>query len=146
MSQKINFIKQASLLFVFVMVLFSCKNNTKTESTDAVTETSLDERTDKQSDGLTLLKGELIYYADAAVLQTHKQMYAVVVDEKMHELDNMAKPFKTEVTDFVEVEIRGKITPKPENEEGWPYRVEIKEILNIKAAEQSSDVVKLGKE
>jgi len=73
-------------------------------------------------------------------------MYAVIIDDKMHELDNMAKPFKKEVTDFVQVEIRGKITPKPENEEGWPYRVEIKEILNVKAAEESSEVVKLGTE
>jgi hypothetical protein len=56
----------------------------------------------------------------------------------------MAAPFKKEDTDFVQVEIRGKITPKPENEEGWPYRVEIKEILNVKAAEESNEVVKLG--
>ena len=79
-------------------------------------------------------------------MQTHREMYAVVLDEKMHELDEMAKAFKKEPTDFVQVEIRGKITPKPDNEEGWPYRVEIKEILNVKAAEESSEVVKLGTE
>jgi hypothetical protein len=73
-------------------------------------------------------------------------MYAVIINDKMHELDNMAKPFKKEATDFVQVEIRGKITPRPENEEGWDYRVEIKEILNVKAAEKSNEVVKLGTE
>jgi len=137
--------KKIFIILISVTTFIACKNEAKSESTEETTETS-EERTEKQSDGLTLLKGEFIYYADAAVLQTHKQMYAVVIDEKMHELNNMAKAFKNEMTDFVQVEIRGKITPKPENEEGWDYRVEIKEILNVKAAEESSEVVKLGTE
>ena len=146
MSVNLIIMKKIFIILISVTSFLACKNDTKTESVETTTETSSDERTAKQSDGLTLLKGEFIYYADAAVLQTNKQMYGVVVDEKMHELDNMAKAFKNEVTDFVQVEIRGKITPKPENEEGWPNRVEIKEILNVQVAKESSDVVKLGKE
>ena len=138
--------KKIFIILISVITFVACKNDVKSESTDVTTEASKEEKTDKQSDGLTLLKGEFIYYADAAVLQTHKQLYGVIIDDKMHELDNMAKEFKKEVTDFVEVEIRGKITSKPENEEGWPFRVEIKEILNIKAAKESSEVVKLGTE
>jgi hypothetical protein len=134
--------KKIFVILISAMSFITCKNDTKSE----VTEASQEERTEKQSDGLTLLKGEFIYYSDAAVLQTHKQMYAVVIDEKMHELDNLAKEFKNEATDFVEIEIRGKITPKPDNEEGWDYRVEIKEILNVKASKESSEVVKLGTE
>ena len=137
--------KKIFLILSISLAFIACKNEAKSESEESNTTIS-EERTEKQSDGLTLLKGEFIYYADAAVLQTHKQMYAVVIDEKMQELNEKAQEFKNEVTDFVEVEIRGKITPKPENEEGWDYRVEIKEILNVKAAEQSSEVVKLGKE
>ncbi|MEZ4797120.1 MAG: hypothetical protein R2785_08115 [Flavobacteriaceae bacterium] len=134
------------LLYLITITLFvACKNEVKSDVKEEAIDVS-QQRTEKQSDGLTLLKGEFIYYADAAVLQTHRQMYAVVLDEKMHELDEMAKAFKKEATDFVQVEIRGKITPKPDNEEGWPYRVEIKEILNVKAAEESSEVVKLGTE
>ena len=126
-------------------MLTACKNEAKIESEGANAE-SLDQRAEKQNDGLTLLKGEFIYFSDAAVLQTKDQMYGVVIDDKMHELNNKAEAFKTEVTDFVQVEIRGKVTPKPENEEGWPFRVEIKEIINVEAVEQSSEVVKLGKE
>ncbi|PTM10323.1 MAG: hypothetical protein DA407_03970 [Bacteroidetes bacterium] len=137
--------KKIFLILSISLAFIACKNEAKAEPEESNTTIS-EERTEKQSDGLTLLKGEFIYYADAAVLQTHKQMYAVVIDEKMQELNEKAQEFKNEVTDFVEVEIRGKITPKPENEEGWDYRVEIKEILNVKAAEQSSEVVKLGKE
>jgi hypothetical protein len=134
------------LLIVIAFIAFiACKKEAKSEPNEVATDVS-QQRTEKQSDGLTLLKGEFIYYADAAVLQTHREMYAVVIDDKMHELDDMAKPFKKEATDFVQVEIRGKITPKPENEEGWPYRVEIKEILNVKAAKETNEVVKLGTE
>jgi hypothetical protein len=137
--------KKILLILITITALMACKNDAKTEPQEVTTDAS-QQRTEKQSDGLTLLKGEFIYYADAAVLQTHREMYAVIIDDKMHELDNMAKPFKKEATDFVQVEIRGKITPRPENEEGWDYRVEIKEILNVKAAEKSNEVVKLGTE
>lgn len=137
--------KKILLILITITALMACKNDAKSEPQEVTTDAS-QQRTEKQSDGLTLLKGEFIYYADAAVLQTHREMYAVIINDKMHELDNMAKPFKKEATDFVQVEIRGKITPKPENEEGWDYRVEIKEILNVKAAEKSNEVVKLGTE
>lgn len=137
--------KKILLILITITAFMACKNDAKTEPQEVTTDAS-QQRTEKQSDGLTLLKGEFIYYADAAVLQTHREMYAVIIDDKMHELDNMAKPFKKEATDFVQVEIRGKITPRPENEEGWDYRVEIKEILNVKAAEKSNEVVKLGTE
>jgi hypothetical protein len=137
--------KKILLILITITALMACKNDAKTEPQEVTTDAS-QQRTEKQSDGLTLLKGEFIYYADAAVLQTHREMYAVIINDKMHELDNMAKPFKKEATDFVQVEIRGKITPRPENEEGWDYRVEIKEILNVKAAEKSNEVVKLGTE
>jgi hypothetical protein len=135
--------KKTLLILVAMTAFTACKNEAKLQPNKDVTEAS-QQKTEKQNDGLTLLKGEFIYYADAAVLQTHREMYAVIIDDKMHELDKMAAPFKKEDTDFVQVEIRGKITPKPENEEGWPYRVEIKEILNVKAAEESNEVVKLG--
>jgi hypothetical protein len=137
--------KKILLILITIAAFMACKNDAKSEPQDEATDAS-QQRTEKQSDGLTLLKGEFIYYADAAVLQTHREMYAVIIDDKMHELDNMAKPFKKEATDFVQVEIRGKITPRPENEEGWDYRVEIKEILNVQAAKESSDIVKLGTE
>ena len=129
-----------------MLSFLGCKNESNMSSSGSNNETDTQEKTISQSDGLTLLKGEFIYYADASVLQTQQQMYGVVIDEKMHELNLMAKNFKNEDTDFVEVVIRGKITPKPKDEEGWDYRVEIKEIVNVKAVSKSSDVVKLGTE
>ena len=134
--------KKVVLLLLITTAILSCKNDSK----KGAEKDNLD-KTAKQSDGLTLLKGEFIYYADAAVLQTHKEVYGVVIDEKMHELNKQAEQYKSEITDMVPVEIRGKIIPKPENEEGWPFRVEIKEILNVSQPNaESNEVIKLGTE
>jgi hypothetical protein len=141
--------KMKKLFFIALTLaaLMSCKNDAKSEQKEGTISSNNDERTEKQSDGLTLLKGEFIYYADAAVLQTHNEMYAVIIDEKMHELNEQAIKLKTADTDMVPVEIRGIITPKPENEEGWPYRVEIKEILKVsKPNPEGGEMITIGKD
>jgi len=139
--------KKTILLALVLTVFINCKNDSKANTEKGTILADGPEKTAKQSDGLTLLKGDFIYFADAAVLQTHKEVYGVIIDEKMHELDKRVQQYKTEATDMVPVEIRGKIIPKPENEEGWPYRVEIKEILNVsKPNLEDNEVIKVGAE
>ena len=137
--------KKVIITLLCFTVLVSCKNDKKTESKeDSVTTIDSNGKTTKQNDGLTLLKGEFVYFADAAVLQTHRDVYAVIIDAKMHELNKQVEKYKTETTDMVPVEIRGKITPKPEGVEGWPFRIEIKEILSVtKPNPKDNDVIKL---
>lgn len=128
----------ATILIIFV-ILTSCKNDPKSQ-----VEPSVDE-TEAKDDGLTLLKGEFLYLADAAVLQTQREIYGVVIDEKMHELDDMVKPYKKKDTDMVPVVVRAKITQKPENEEGWEYRIHIKEIIGVtEPSDDDSNVIKIG--
>lgn len=119
------------LLFLLMFTAISaCKNDMKQASDSA---------------DLKELKGEFVYLADAAVLQTSQEIYGVIINEKMHELDDMVKPYKKEDTDMVPVSIKGKIIPKPEGEEGWDYRVEIVEILGVsKPTESTNNVIKLG--
>ena len=132
--------KKVLILLLTIAAFTSCKKESKNESVE-----TKDGKTAKQSDGLTLLKGEFVYYADAAVLQTHSQIYGVVINDKVDEINKQAKPFKIDDTDFVMVEIRGVITPKPEGIEGWDNRVEIKEILNVSPIKADGEnVVKLG--
>ncbi len=142
--------KKIILLVLVLSAFISCKNDTKSIPKAIGKEnisTKGSEKTAKQSDGLTLLKGDFIYFADAAVLQTHKEVYGVVIDKKMHELDKQVQQYKIEFTDMVPVEIRGEIIPKPEDEEGWSYRVEIKEILKVsKPNPEANEVIKIGKE
>ena len=123
--------------------MFSCKNEEKTG------DVNLEENRAKsydQNDGLITLKGDFVYYGDVAVLQTSKEIYGVVIDDNLQLLDKEAKPFKKEATDMVPVTIRVRKFKKPEGEEGWPFRVEIKEILKVEAPNpESKDVIKLAK-
>ena len=146
---KMKTIKIIPALFCLMIILSSCNkaSKNKTDGTEDVSVSTInnDDRTAKQSDGLTLIKGDFLYLADAAVLQTHREIYGVVIDEKMHELDDMVREFKIEDTDMVPVEIRGKISQKPPDEEGWPYRVEIKEILKVSAPDpNTNEIIKIG--
>ncbi|MDY2586119.1 hypothetical protein [Winogradskyella aquimaris] len=133
--------KKSIFILLAVIGFLGCKNDTKTE-------VNLEENRSKsydQNDGYITMKGEFLYYADAAVFQTQNEIYGVVVDENMHRLNNQVKPFKKEATDMVPVTIRVRKFEKPENEEGWPYRVEIKDILKVeKPNSNKEDVIKLA--
>jgi hypothetical protein len=131
-------------LFVFILSLLcfvSCKNETKSEL-------SLEENRAKSynaNDGFVTMKGEFVYYADAAVFQTSNEIYGVVIDENMHQLEAQVKAFKKEATDMVPVTVRVKKFEKAEGEEGWQYRVEIKEVLKVEAPDPNrEDVIKLS--
>jgi len=105
------------ILILFSIALFSsCKKGSDSQSQETAAK-----------EDFTLVKGDFIYYADAAVLQTNKEIYGVVINEKMHELDALVKKYKKEETDMVPVQVRGEIISKPEGEEGWPLNLDIKE-------------------
>ena len=112
--------------------------------TDSKSDARISDSTE-QNNQLITLSGDFIYYADAAVLQTTNEIYGVVIDEKMHELNKAVKSYKKEPTDMVSVTVRARKFEKPVNEEGWPYRIEIKEILKVvKPNPNKKDVIKLG--
>ena len=132
------------LLFILLSIaLISCKNDNKQEA-DEISENENSERTAKQSDGLTLLKGEFVYYDGAAVLQTHADIYGVFITDKTRELEKLVQQYKKAPTDMVPVEIRGKITNKKDDVILWENKVEIVEILNVYKPKNNDDVVKLG--
>lgn len=120
---------------LLVLALISCKNEPKK-----------DVETVSQTEELSLLKGQFVYYGDAAVLQTRDEIYGVLVTDKMLELDKMAKAYKADPTDMVLVEIKGKITDKEHDVILWKNKVEVVEILNVSALNRAeNDVVKLAK-
>ena len=122
-------------LFISIAVL-SCKKESKS------TEKSSNKTSEVE---LITMTGEFIYYADAAVLQTTNEIYGVVIDDKMHKLNDEVKQYKVDDTDMVSVTVKVRRFEKPENEEGWPYRVEIKEIIKIEKPDaKKQDIIKLG--
>ncbi|MDO5972250.1 hypothetical protein Q4Q35_20825 [Flavivirga aquimarina] len=138
--------KKAFLTAIILTALISCKKGTKSESLeDTVITADSPEKTAKQNDGLTLLKGDFVFYDGAAVLQTHTNIYGVLITDKMQELNKKAEAFKLKPTDMVPVAIRGKITNEKHEKILWDNKVEVIEILNVTAPKkEDNNVVKLG--
>ena len=128
--------KKFILLLFFSTLFYGCKTDSKSGEASDLSNEKVE---------LIVMKGDFIYYADAAVLQTPNEIYGVVIDEKMHELDNAVKPYKEDVTDMISVTVKVRRFEKPENEEGWPYRLEIKEILKVEKPDPNKkDIIKIG--
>ena len=134
--------KKTLLSLAIVFSIFACKNESKKE---VVVEETMD--TVVVNAGIKQLKGEFIYYADAAVLQTQTEVYGVVIDSMMHVLQDQVKEYKKESTDMVPVAIRGEVTAKPEGEEGWPFNVKILEVLKVYQPQaENNNVIKIEKQ
>ncbi|PNW29503.1 hypothetical protein [Formosa algae] len=113
--------KKTLVLLLCILLFVSCKSESKSASESALAEQHTAQ----------LIQGDFVYYADAAVLQTKDDIYGVIINAKMHELNTKVKVFKKEDTDMVPVQIKGIITTKPEGEEGWPLQIEITDIITV---------------
>lgn len=139
--------KKTFILFLVLLVFASCKNNSKTNTENGADTTEHPKGTPQQNDGLTLLKGEYVFYEDAAVLQTRSEIYGVFITDKLKELNKLAEQYKNEPTDMVRVEIRGRITNQKDDKILWENKVEVVDIISVKPAPQDQkNVIKLGQE
>ena len=120
------------LMFVFVITVLGCKNNSKT--------------TTETTDDTTIIKGNYIYFEDAAVLQNDVEIYGVYLNDLAKELNEKAAPLKTNETDMVNVEVRGIISSKEDPKILWEKKLEIVEIISISAAKETENILKLGTE
>ncbi|TCK67963.1 hypothetical protein DFQ05_1747 [Winogradskyella wandonensis] len=135
--------KKVFALIFCISLFVSCKNDTKTNS---VEEEQAASKSYDQNDGLITLKGDFIYdeSQNAAVIQTANSIYGVVIDDNMKALNEKVKAYKKESTDMVPVTVRAKRFAKPEGEEGWPFRLEIKETIKVEAPNpEQNDVIKI---
>jgi|TARA_B110001469_G_scaffold27381_1_gene28078 hypothetical protein len=120
------------LIFVFVISVLGCKNNSKNSS--------------ETTDDTTIITGNYIYFEDAAVLQNDVEIYGVFLNDLAKELNEKAAPLKTNETDMVRVEVRGIISAKEDPKILWDKKLEIVEIISISAAKETENILKLGTE
>ncbi|MDB4289856.1 hypothetical protein N9887_02120 [Flavobacteriaceae bacterium] len=119
-------------IFVFAISILGCKNNLKNSS--------------ETTDDTTIIKGNYIYFEDAAVLQNDVEIYGVFLNDLAKELNEKATPLKTNETDMVNVEVRGIISSKEDPKILWEKKLEIVEIISISAAKETENILKLGTE
>ncbi|WP_243473530.1 hypothetical protein [Winogradskyella sp. MH6] len=136
--------KKIAIILLALISFVSCKNETKKEA-------NLEENRAKsydQNDGFITMKGEFVYDADqnAAVFESpNGTIYAVVVDENMHQLNEKVKPFKEHKYTSVPVTVRVKKSKNTNPNIKWEEALEIKDILKVeKPNPNKEDVIKLS--
>jgi hypothetical protein len=132
------------ILSFLLLSVVSCKNDKKsTEETTVVKKITAE----VLPEGQLVYRGEFIFIEDAAVLTTRNEIYAIAIDDKMKELDKVAKALKKTKFDMVNVVIHGTVKPNPikvKIGEGWDEMVTITKIIEVTPA-TSADVIKTGK-
>ncbi len=130
---------QKLIVILLIATLFiGCKKDTKSPSSVVESE---EVNSDRE------ISGSFFYFEDSAVLQTNRELFGVIINEKSQELIKRTKPLKDAPTDEVAVTLKVKVTKKPEHEEGWENRVEIIDIINVSKVDQKdSDIIKLRTE
>lgn len=90
-----------------------------------------------------VFEGNFIYYSNAAVLQTKTEIYGVIVNKKMLELNDQIQNLKKEETDMVPVLVRAKLSNKKDNTE-WEKKIEILEVIKVSEPKsEDNQVIKL---
>ena len=128
------------------VVFFFCSCIEKKENTTVYKKQTEEKRVIK----FQKLTGNYLYVNDlekgpAAVLQLDNEIYGVVLDSMTSKLNSMVEPLKQNETDMVFVTLLGQINKKPENDDGWPLRFKINEIVDVSLVVNDSSVVKIGK-
>lgn len=85
--------------------------------------------------------GDFLYLEDAAVLKGDKFIYAVQMDQQAETLAKKTDPIKKEAYDMVEVTVKGILSKRMDNEEGWNEILSIKEIINIADEASEADIL-----
>ena len=85
--------------------------------------------------------GDFLYLADAAILKGDDFIYAVQLDEQAQELVKKVEPIKKEAYDMVQVTVKGVLSQKPKDQEGWDEILSIKEIITIADKASEADIL-----
>lgn len=112
------------ILICISLLSFSCngKQDDKTPTNNLV---------ETKNDDQIIISGDYIFYDNAGVLQTNKNVYGIIINDKSEELNKKLSSIKENEFDFVPVILKGKLFNKKENEEGWSVKFEIIEIVEI---------------
>lgn len=121
--------KKFAILFVLALVIISCKNETKEES--STKDTTAVESTENNNSSLKTIRGEFLFIDGAGVIMGTNFIYGVTLDEMTEELIKQASSKQRDKFDMVPVVIKGEVNPKPAGKDIWDEIVTIKEIVDV---------------
>ena len=98
------------------------------------------------SEELTTLKGDYMFFEDAAVLQASNEIYGVYLNDKAIALDEASKKFKATPTDVIIAEVKGRVSTEKHEKILWEKKFEIIEIISISSKKETNNTLILGAE
>ena len=134
--------KKILLLFALMLIVFSCKNSEekKAEETTSETTSETTEVIPGSKKGGRIYQGEFIYMDDIAVFKGDVFIYGVAMNEVSTKLAEQVKAVKKDEFDMVPVIVRGIVSPKPENQEGWEEIITLTAILEVGDEPAKADI------
>ncbi len=123
MDKNLVNMKIYKILILILLFSFSCNSKQNKVVSNEVVET--------KNNDLIILSGDYVFYNNAAVLQTNKNVYGIIINEKVNELNEKLSSIKKDEFDFVPVILKGRLKNKDKNDEGWSVKLEITEIVEI---------------
>src|SRR5690625_1501948 len=117
--------KKLSYFLLLPLILVACKNS----------------GTDSACEDCESFTGDFLYLDDAAILKGDNFIYGVALDGQAEALAKKVEPIKKESYDMVEVTVKGVLSKKPEDQEGWDEILSIKEILTIADEVSEADIL-----
>ncbi|PZD78441.1 hypothetical protein [Mesonia sp. K7] len=128
--------KKYLLPFIMTAVLFTaCKNDKKaTDNEENIDSTAVTQaeapKLLHENNTVAVLRGEFIYYDDAAVLNGNNFIYGVQLDDKAKDLASKVEELKKEKHDMVPVTVKAMVKENP-MKDGWEQIIEIQEIIEV---------------
>lgn len=122
------------MLLLVSTFIFSC-NSKKSEKEETQTETQIADST-----ALRTYRGEFIFTPEASVFKGNSFVYGVEMNEVAKELGKRVEAIKQSNYDMVPVIVRGVVTKKSQDTEGWDEIISITEIIDVSDSPTKADV------
>ncbi|TBW27876.1 hypothetical protein [Gramella sp. KN1008] len=125
--------KRLLVLLLSIAFLSACQDE---DRKDLMTQPEAE----KIPDSIQVLKGEIIFGTQSAVIRGEDFVYGVTIDSISEILSGKVDSLKKDDFDMVPVTVKAKIIPNPARD-GWEEIIEIREIIEVSKTENVSDTI-----
>lgn len=127
--------KKITFLIAVLVLTFSCKN-TEQKTEETIVEPAVKEITETDK----MYQGEFIVVDNAAVFKGNDYIYGVTLNDLAKDLAKQVEAVKKEAYDMVPVVVKGNLSKKEADQEGWEDILTITEIVKVSDTPSEADI------
>lgn len=126
--------KKIAVVFFTLITIIACKNASEKNENGV-----LNKETQQEIHSQTY-RGEYIHTNKGSVLYGNQFIYGVVLNQNEKELAHQVAPIKKDSLDMIPVVVKGFVTKKKPDEEGWEDQLTITEIVLVGSEPSAPDI------